>query len=204
MSQLREVVKGLARLVAFAFALPALLSYWAEALLTSRSRALEDHTEFLGLLPGLPGRYIRRAFLACVLEECHPTAFIGFGALFSQPGTRIGPGVYIGPRCHIGLVTIEANALVAAGVHVLSGARSHGTADPNKPYREQEAQVERVRIGAGAWLGSAAVVMCDVGARTIVGAGAVVSHPLPDDVVAAGVPARVIRQLCPPTTQAAP
>jgi acetyltransferase-like isoleucine patch superfamily enzyme len=50
-----------------------------------------------------------------------------------------------------------------------------------------------VCIGAGAWIGSAAVVMADVGRDTIVGAGAVVTKALPDQVIAAGVPARAIR-----------
>jgi acetyltransferase-like isoleucine patch superfamily enzyme len=51
-----------------------------------------------------------------------------------------------------------------------------------------------VRIGEGAWIGSAAVVMADVGRHSVVGAGSVVTKPIPDGVVAAGVPARVIRQ----------
>jgi acetyltransferase-like isoleucine patch superfamily enzyme len=42
-------------------------------------------------------------------------------------------------------------------------------------------------------VGSAAVVLADVGAGTVVGAGSVVTKPLPPMVVAAGVPARVIR-----------
>jgi acetyltransferase-like isoleucine patch superfamily enzyme len=36
--------------------------------------------------------------------------------------------------------------------------------------------------------------MADVGPKTIVGAGAVVTTPLPGGVIAAGVPARVVRQ----------
>ena len=42
---------------------------------------------------------------------------------------------------------------------------------------------------------AAAVVMADVGRDTIVGAGAVVTRPLPDRVIAAGVPARVVREV---------
>ncbi|MBY0230969.1 MAG: acyltransferase [Gemmataceae bacterium] len=194
MRVLREGAKAVARWIALVLVLPVLLSYWVEALLAGRGRSLEDHTEMLGLVPGFAGRYLRRAFLACVLEECHPTAFIGFGAIFSKPGARVGPGTYIGPRCHIGLATIEADALLGAGVHVLSGARTHGTGDSSVPYREQEGMPQRVRIGAGAWIGSTAVIMSDVGARTVVGAGAVVTKPLPDEAVAAGVPAKVIRR----------
>jgi acetyltransferase-like isoleucine patch superfamily enzyme len=51
----------------------------------------------------------------------------------------------------------------------------------------------RVRIGAGSWIGSNAVVLADVGRDTVVAAGAVVTRPLPDRVIAAGVPARVLR-----------
>jgi acetyltransferase-like isoleucine patch superfamily enzyme len=47
----------------------------------------------------------------------------------------------------------------------------------------------------GSWIGSNAVVMADVGAGCIVGAGAVVTRPLPPRVLAAGVPARVVRHL---------
>jgi acetyltransferase-like isoleucine patch superfamily enzyme len=49
-----------------------------------------------------------------------------------------------------------------------------------------------VRIGAGSWIGSAAVVMADVGRDSVVGAGAVVTKPVPNRVVVAGVPARVV------------
>ena len=190
----RRAAKFIARGVATFLVLPVLLTYWLQSMLLGRNRSLENHSELMSLFPGLSGQYLRRAFLACILEECHPTASIGFGALFSKVGARIGANVYIGPRCHIGLATIEKDALLAAGVHVTSGARTHGSADPHLPIRDQEGTLTRVRIGAGAWIGSAAVVMNDVGAGTIVGAGAVVTKPLPDGVVAAGIPARVIRE----------
>ena len=50
-----------------------------------------------------------------------------------------------------------------------------------------------VRIGAGSWVGSNAVILADVGRDTIVAAGAVVTTELPDRVIAAGVPARVVK-----------
>ncbi len=189
----RRMVKSFVRGIAFVFILPVYLTFWLQSLVVGRDRALEGHSELLSLLPGLTGQYARRAFLACVLDECHSSAAICFGVLFSKAGARVGANVYIGPRCHIGLVTIERDALLAAGVHATSGARTHGTDDPSRPIRDQEGAVTRVRIGAGAWIGSAAIVMNDVGAGTVVGAGAVVTKPLPDGVVAAGVPARVIR-----------
>jgi acetyltransferase-like isoleucine patch superfamily enzyme len=189
----RELLKTAARLLATVLVVPQLACYWMTAAVIGRDRALESSSELLSLIPGLPGKYLRRAFLARVLAHCHPTASIGFGTLFSKAGASIGAHVYIGPRCHLGLATIEQDVLLAAGVHVTSGAQTHGHADLSCPIREQEATPRRVRVGAGAWIGSGAVVMADVGRDTIVGAGAVVTRPLPDEVIAAGVPARVIR-----------
>jgi acetyltransferase-like isoleucine patch superfamily enzyme len=190
----REVVKAAARGLALLLAMPSLLSFWVRARLLGRDRALEGSCEALSLLPGLLGQYVRRAFLGRVLARCHSSACIGFGVLFSKAGTRLDENVYLGPRCQIGLAHIERDALLAAGVHVTSGARTHGFADLDTPIRDQAGEPTMVRIGAGAWIGSNAVVMADVGRNTVVGAGAVVTKPLPDGVIAAGVPARVLRR----------
>jgi virginiamycin A acetyltransferase len=190
---MRETLKALLRGLATIAVLPALVSFWIRAAVMGPDRALESSSQALALIPGLIGQYLRRAFLMRVLAECHPDATIEFGVLFSQAGARIGEQVYIGPRCQIGLAHIEAKALLAAGVHVPSGAQTHGTADLETAIRDQEGQRSVVRIGAGAWIGSAAVVMADVGRDSIIGAGAVVTKAVPDRVIAGGVPARVIR-----------
>jgi virginiamycin A acetyltransferase len=49
-----------------------------------------------------------------------------------------------------------------------------------------------VTIGAGSWIGSGAIVLADVGRNCVIGAGSVVTKPIPDNVVAVGNPARVI------------
>jgi acetyltransferase-like isoleucine patch superfamily enzyme len=190
---MRDVLKSIARLLALLAVTPLLGAYWLQAALIGRDRALEGFSELISLIPGLAGKYLRRAFLACVLQSCHATASIGFGTVFSKVGASIGANVYIGPRCHIGLAAIEAEALLAAGVHVTSGARTHGFADLSRPIREQQGAPALVRVEAGAWIGSTAVIMADVGRGTIVGAGAVVTRTLPNEVIAAGVPCRILR-----------
>jgi virginiamycin A acetyltransferase len=190
----RELVKSFLRFLALIAILPILFSYWLWSLALGPDRALEGSTQTLSLFPGLIGVYLRRAFLMRVLDRCHHTVTVEFGTLFSQTGAQLDENVYIGPRCHLGLVHIGRNALLGPAVHVPSGAHTHGTADPTRPIREQGHERRRVTIGAGAWIGSAAVVMADVGENTVVGAGAVVTKPLPPQVIAAGVPAKVIRQ----------
>jgi virginiamycin A acetyltransferase len=190
---MRAALKAFGRAVALLAVAPALVSYAIRGAIIGRDRALEGSTQMLALIPGLPGQYLRRAFLARTIAGCHSSATIGFGTIFSQTGARIDERVYVGARCHLGLVHIEGDALLASGVHVTSGARTHGASDIDTPIRDHPMQRAIVRIGRGSWIGEAAVVMADVGRNTIVGAGAVVTKPLPDSVVAVGVPARVIR-----------
>jgi virginiamycin A acetyltransferase len=176
---------------------PLFLSYWLGAMLLGRDRALESASQTLALLPGLSGVMLRRAFLAQVLAKCDRSAEISFGTLFSQTGSIIEPDVYVGPRCHLGLVHLEKDVLIAAGVHIPSGGQTHYFDDPDKPIREQGGTRTMIHIGSGAWIGSAAIVLADVGPGTIVGAGSVVTKPLPANVIAAGVPAKVIRDRFP-------
>jgi acetyltransferase-like isoleucine patch superfamily enzyme len=172
---------------------PALLVYVLKAALMGPDRALEGSSQSLSLIPGVLGTYLRGAFLRRVLARCDVTATVEFGVLFSQAGTRIDANVYIGPRCQIGLAHLEADVLLGAGVHVPSGARTHATDDPDTPIREQGGERTMVRIGKGSWIGSNAVVMANVGEGTIIGAGSVVTKDIPARVLAAGVPARVIK-----------
>jgi len=190
---MREVVKALARGLAMLVVLPSLVSFWIRSVVMGKDRALEGSTQALALIPGLPGEYLRRAFLAQTIAVCDATVTVRFGTVFSQTAARLEANVYIGPGCHIGRVHLERDVLLAAGVHVPSGAATHGTADPSKPIREQSGSRTMVRIGEGTWVGSAAVVLADVGKHCVIGAGSVVTKPIPDFVVAAGVPARTIK-----------
>jgi len=190
---MREALKATGRALALIAVLPALLSFAIRSALMGQDRALEGSTQWLALAPGVLGQYLRRAFLARTIAHCAPTVTIGFGTIFSKAGARIDDRAYIGPGGFLGLVHIERDVLIGSGVHITSGKQTHGTADVTKPIREQEGEATLVRIGAGAWIGSAAVVMADVGANSIVGAGSVVTKPVPDSVLAAGVPAAVIR-----------
>ena len=191
---LREPIKALARGAALAVAFPSVLSFRIRSQVLGADRALEGSSQAWALVPGLAGQYLRRAFLSRAVAHCAPSATVEFGTIFSAAGVRLDENVYVGPRCHLGLVHIERDALLAAGVHVPSGARTHGIDNPSAPIREQPGEKALIRIGAGSWIGSAAIVMADVGRDTVVGAGAVVTHPLPDRSIAAGVPARVIRR----------
>jgi acetyltransferase-like isoleucine patch superfamily enzyme len=181
-------------MAALAAAMPSIVSFTLKSRILGANRALEGSSQALALLPGLPGRYIRQAFLSRALAACHETAVIEFGTIFSQVGARLDERVYVGPHCHLGLVHLGAYVMLAPGVHIPSGARTHAVASTDEPIQLQPLERQLIRIGSGCWIGSGAVVMAEVGSNTIVGAASVVTRPLPANVVAAGVPARVIRQ----------
>jgi virginiamycin A acetyltransferase len=190
---MRETVKGAARAIATLLILPLLASFRVRSWLLGPNRALEGSSQFLAMLPGLVGRYMRMAFLGRVLAECHHSAIVEHGTLLSQVDARLAENVYVGPGCHLGLACIERDVLLAAGVHVPSGARRHGIADASVSIKWQPETVTTVTIGQGTWVGSGAVVLADVGRHCVIGAGAVVTKPIPDYAVAVGVPAQVVR-----------
>ena len=104
---------------------------------------------------------------------------IGAGAMISAgavitPCARLGRGVLVNTNA-----SIDHETRVDDFVHVSAGA----TVGAN------------VTIGARTLVGLGARVMSgrQVGADCVVGAGALVYHDLPDNVVAAGVPARIRR-----------
>jgi virginiamycin A acetyltransferase len=190
---MRDALKWIACAAAWVAVTPSVVSWAIRGAVLGRDRALEGSTQAWALVPGLLGQYLRRAFLSRTLASCARTATIEFGTLFSSASATIGERAYVGPRCHLGWVHIERDVLLAAGVHVPSGARTHGFDDLITPIRDQPAIKTPVRIGAGAWIGSSAVVLADIGRDAVIGAGAVVTRAIPDRTIAGGVPARVLR-----------
>jgi acetyltransferase-like isoleucine patch superfamily enzyme len=192
-SAIKHAAKKTARIAALLGVSPVLLSYWINGAFFGRGRALESRSQLLSLWPGLTGQYLRRAFLQQVLARCHPSVLVEWGTIFSQTGAMLDENVYVGPRCGLGLVHLQKDVLLASNVQIPSGGATHFFDDPDLPIREQGGERKLVTIGEGAWIGTGAIVLADVGKGTIVAAGAVVTKPLPDSVIAGGVPAKVIR-----------
>ena len=196
----REALKSAARGVALVCMTPALASFAIRARILSRDRAIESTSEWLALVPGLAGQYLRRAFYSRALAHCHHTVTIEAGTIFCRAGARLDERVYVGGGCRMGLVHIERDALVASGVHIPSGPSTHRIDDLGTVIREQPRGERLVRVGAGSWIGEKALLMADVGPNSVIGGGAVVTRQIPAWSIAAGVPARVIRRRGGPQT----
>jgi acetyltransferase-like isoleucine patch superfamily enzyme len=149
--------------------------------------------ELLSLAPGKPGIFLRRSFYRMTLDRCATDVHIGFGSLLTHPEAEIQCGVYVGPRCTIGKVAVEEHATIGGNVDILSGRRQHRFDRTDRPIQEQGGRFTRIGIGRNSWIGNSAVVMADVGANCVIGAGSVVVKPIPPASLAVGNPSTVIR-----------
>jgi maltose O-acetyltransferase len=134
-------------------------------------------TELLGSLG--EGTVIRPPFYCDYGSHTHVGArgFVNFGLVALDVATiHVGDDVQVGP--YVQLLT---------ATHPL---------EPG-PRRAKWESAEPIAIEDNVWLGGG-VIVCPgvtIGADTVVGAGAVVTKDLPAGVLAAGVPARVLRPL---------
>lgn len=109
---------------------------------------------------------------------------------------RIGNGAFInaGSIVYSELaITIGDDVALANEVYVMD-TPSHG-------IEGREPVAKPVVIGNGTWVGARAIVLpgVTIGSRVVVAAGAVVTRDVPDEVLVAGNPARVVRPLSYPS-----
>lgn len=153
---------------------PILLLYYGLLSISNKDSLFAGFSQFYALFPGQTGIYLRRNFYRFVLPDFGKNVTIGFGTLLSHQDTTIGDNVYIGPQCNIGMCKIGPECLIGSGVHILSGRNQHNFSDSNKPLREQGGHYTKIEIGENCWVGNLAVIMGDVAAKSIIGAGSII------------------------------
>jgi len=113
------------------------------------------------------------------------------------------PRLFIGDRTSVGQFSIISCVRdVHIGTNVIMGARVyvsdnyHGFEDIMPPIMAQPTIFkDSVCIGDDSWIGvNAAIMSAKVGKHCVIGANSVVTRDIPDYCVAAGIPAKVIKQ----------
>ena len=193
LASMNESLKSVARGLAFVAISPMLLWFVVKRAVLGPDRALQGSAQALALVPGLPGQYVRRAFLSVAIARCAPTSVVEFGVTFSAVGRAARrqrlrrPVLQSRPRApRTRRAGRRRRAHPERRRHACDGARRHGDSRAGRHARA-------VRVGQGTWIGNGAIVMADIGRDCVIGAGAVVTTAIPDRSVAVGVPARVIR-----------
>jgi acetyltransferase-like isoleucine patch superfamily enzyme len=155
------------------------------------------------------GFYVRHPIEGEVLEA------LDEGRLTIGEGTKLEPGCWItlapearisiGRGCFLNRETmLAAQELIEIGDHVMFanhcfvGDADHKFDDPSLPITWQGFTPRGpVRIGDNVWLGKGTVVRggTEIGDRCVIGANSVVTRNLPPASIAAGVPAKILREI---------
>lgn len=115
----------------------------------------------------------------------------GAGRIHIGDYCLIAPGVEITSAAGI---TIGSNCMIAQEC-IISDSDWHGLYNRTRPFRCTKA----VTLADNVWLGARTIVGkgVSIGENSVVGAGSVVTKDIPANVVAAGNPAKVVKQLNP-------
>lgn len=121
-----------------------------------------------------------------LVTAIHPRAIIANDAIIGA-GSVIVAGAVINPAVKLGenvivntCASVDHECVVEDGVHICPGVRLGA----------------RVSVGRASWIGIGTTVKdhVTIGASSFIGAGSVVVNDIPGNVVAYGVPARVVRR----------
>lgn len=169
-------------------------------------------------------RFIAPQFdsLGTIPEIAHPRSLVIFGRnihvgkyaqiicasdncvrFTSWPGKQGNAEIVLGDYCLIApgvrlsaakSIRVGDNCMLAANV-VISDSDWHGIYNRIRPFR----CTKPVVIGNNVWLGERVIITKGVriGENSVIGAGAVVTKDIPDNCIAAGNPARVIKHINP-------
>jgi acetyltransferase-like isoleucine patch superfamily enzyme len=122
-------------------------------------------------------------------------AYVERETIINGPVT-IGSSVFVNNRCEInGETIIEDDVTIGPGVRFLSKTHEIG----GEAFRAGNLHHCPIRVGRGAWIGGGAIILGNVtiGRGAVVGAGSVVIRDVPENSVAVGNPARVVKTLGP-------
>lgn len=121
------------------------------------------------------------------------TIFVPFYTNFGKH-ISIGKNVFINHDCtflDLGGITIDDEVLIGPKVSIIT--ENH----PTDPTNRKSLDLKSVHIKKNAWIGAAATILpgVTIGENAIVAAGSVVNKNVPDNVVVAGVPAKIVKKI---------
>ena len=175
-----------------------LIARWAWLKLRWGRRLRTDGLCFVG--PGVTLEIARGATLTL-----GRWSWIGHGCKIRvhEGEVAIGAKTVLGQEC-----TISAYRHVSIGRECVVADRAmfidfdHGVVEVERPIRLQGIYKRDVRVGHNCWIGYGVCVLrgVTVGDNCVLGTSAVVTKDIPDNAVAVGVPARVVRMREAPQT----
>lgn len=117
----------------------------------------------------------------------------------------IGNQVIINMNCTFvdnNIIEIGDNVLIASNVQLYTATHSTKVyerivEDWNKGMEICKTYALPIKIGNGVWIGGGAIILpgVTIGENSVIGAGSIVTHSIPDNCIAVGNPCRVIKHI---------
>ena len=144
---------------------------------------------------GIVKRYI---LLKTIAKNCGDNVCIMEGVYLLHPeNLSIGNNVSIHPMCYLdaqGSINIGNDVSIAEGSSLISF--EHNYSDNTIPIKDQDLSLGPISISSNVWIGAKATVLSNVtvGNGSIIGAGAVVTKNVDENIIVGGVPAKKIKE----------
>jgi len=112
-----------------------------------------------------------------------------------------GSNIYLGKKCFFNFNCVVLDVCeIKVGDFTLFGPAVQvytATHPMNAELRRKQEFAKPIEIGSDVWVGGGAIICpgVKIGDRTVIGAGSVVTKPIPMGVFAAGNPCRVVREI---------
>lgn len=151
------------------------------------------------LLP--PSRFflLRRALLRLAgVNVANGVSFCGGGWIFGRGKLDVGSCSWLSPSStfytHVDApIVIGERCDIGPGVKFVTGSHAIGSSH----RRAAEGEASPIYIGDGCWIGAYCIILggTRIGNGCVVAAGSVITQDVPDNMLVAGVPARIKREL---------
>ena len=140
----------------------------------------------------------KQQYMREVFAECGDNCYIElpFRANWGGHHVHFGSGIYV--NSNLTLVDdghIYVGDKVMFGPNVIISTASHPV---NPELRARGLQYNKdVTIEENAWIGAGVIILAGIriGKNSVIGAGSVVTHDIPDNVIAVGNPCRILREI---------
>jgi acetyltransferase-like isoleucine patch superfamily enzyme len=168
------IIQVLTRLAFVEREFPSSISLWARLDVIQRARHHERHKLSLGKHSLIESLCVVCTWHGDVILKDY--AGIGIGSIVIGP-VLIGEGSACSQNCFI-------------------SGQSHHYEDVSKNFLRQGVQTSRVVIGKNVWIGANSVILpgVKIGDNSVIGAGSTIIEDVPAYSVAAGNPAKIIKQ----------
>lgn len=139
---------------------------------------------------------VRGILIRPFFGKCGHDLRVGRNVQFHNPELiNLGDHVYIAYGCSIianDLIRIENEVMLSPYCVIISGNHT----SMNGSYRYGPPKVAPIVVGKGSWIASHVVVTagCTIGENSLIAANAVVTDDIPANVIAGGIPAKIINK----------